>query len=171
MSSVVFCVIIHDNFTISSCLRQKINNPPKNVSPSNLPSPVRFPGIDPIGKTPSANPVYRTYVKDSHPKPASDRALTPSRTRLLSFRGKSDGLVPTTSPEGTQPRRVPAKWARTIRSLVQVRGLTRPSIPPSFHCRQEKCSKHFPKSHGFLVLQSPAQPRVCESCRSLSFSF
>jgi hypothetical protein len=62
--------------------KKNINNPPKNVSPSNLPSPVRAPGIDPIGKLPSVNPVHRTHAKDSHPKPASDRALTPSRTRL-----------------------------------------------------------------------------------------
>jgi hypothetical protein len=40
------------------------------------------PGIDPIGKPPSVNPVYRTHVKDSHPKPGSEHALTPSRTRL-----------------------------------------------------------------------------------------
>ena len=40
------------------------------------------PGTDPIGKPPSANPVHRTHAKDSHPKPASDRALTPSRTRI-----------------------------------------------------------------------------------------
>ena len=41
-----------------------------------------YPGIDPIGKTPSINPVYRTTVKDSYPEQASDRALTPSRTRI-----------------------------------------------------------------------------------------
>jgi hypothetical protein len=42
------------------------------------------PGIDPIGKPPSENPVYRTHAKDSHPKQASDHTLTPSRTRLSS---------------------------------------------------------------------------------------
>ncbi len=42
------------------------------------------PGIDPIGKPSSANPVHRTHAKDSHPKPASDRALTPSRTHISS---------------------------------------------------------------------------------------
>ena len=40
------------------------------------------PDIDPIGKTPSINPVNRTTAKDSYPEPASDRALTPSRTRI-----------------------------------------------------------------------------------------
>ena len=64
--------------------KKNINNPPKNVSPSNLPSPVRAPGIDPIDKLPSVNPVHRTHATDSHPKPASDRALTSSRTRLSS---------------------------------------------------------------------------------------
>ncbi len=62
--------------------QEKDNNPPKDVSPSNLPSPVCDPGIDPIGKSPSVNPVYRTDAKDSHPKPVSDRTLTPSRTCL-----------------------------------------------------------------------------------------
>jgi hypothetical protein len=42
------------------------------------------PGIDPIGKPPSVNPVHRTHAKDSHPKPESDHKLTPSRTRLSS---------------------------------------------------------------------------------------
>ena len=67
-----------------------------------------------------------------------------SSQALLPLRGNSDGLVPTASPEGTQPRRVPAQWARTIRSLDPVRGLTRPSIPPPFHGHQETCSQTFP---------------------------
>ncbi len=40
------------------------------------------PGIDPIVKLPSVNPVYRTHGKDSHPKPANYHVLTSSRTRL-----------------------------------------------------------------------------------------
>jgi hypothetical protein len=47
------------------------------------------PGIDFIGKSPSVNPVHRTHAKDSHPKPASDHELTPSRTRLSSPLGIS----------------------------------------------------------------------------------
>jgi hypothetical protein len=49
-----------------------------------------YPGIDPIGKTPSINPVNRTTAKDSYTEPASDHMLTPSRTRfrvLLSLDG------------------------------------------------------------------------------------
>ncbi len=42
------------------------------------------PGIDPIGKPPSVNPVHRTQSKDSHPKPGSDRTLTSSRTLISS---------------------------------------------------------------------------------------
>ena len=42
------------------------------------------PETDPIGNPPSVNPVHRTHAKDSHPKPTSDRALTPSRTSIWS---------------------------------------------------------------------------------------
>jgi len=43
-----------------------------------------YPLIDPIGKLPSINPVHRTTAKDSYPEPASDHALTSSRTRISS---------------------------------------------------------------------------------------
>ncbi len=63
----------------------------KNQQPTQKMSPHQIfhhqyadPGIDPIGKPPSVNPVHRTHTKDSHPKPTSDHALTPSRTRLSS---------------------------------------------------------------------------------------
>ncbi len=70
--------------------------PPPDKGPTEKPSTIHpkmpshqishpqcaAPGTDPIGKTPSANPVHRTHAKDSHPKPANDRALTPSRTRI-----------------------------------------------------------------------------------------
>ena len=42
-------------------------------------------------------------------------------------------------PHQAQPGRVPAQWARTIRSLAPVRGPTRPSIPPPFHWLGETC--------------------------------
>jgi hypothetical protein len=84
-----------------------------------------------------------------HQQEHSCRSLLPSH-------GNNDGLVPTTSPEGTQPRSVPVQWPRTILSLAPVRGLTRTSIPPPFHWSQEKCSQTFgramdlPKIHGFF---------------------
>ena len=73
-------------------------SPPPNKGPKEKPSTTHpktpshkishyqcaAPGTDPIGKPPSANPVHRTHAKDSHPKPASDRALTTSRTRIWS---------------------------------------------------------------------------------------
>jgi hypothetical protein len=45
--------------------KKKINNPPKNVSPSNLPSPVRVPGIDPIGKRPRVDVIKNAPVEPS----------------------------------------------------------------------------------------------------------
>jgi hypothetical protein len=64
-------------------------NPPKKKSTQKM-SPHQIfhhqcdnPGIDPIVKSPSVNPVYRTHAKDSYPKPARDHTLTPSRTRVI----------------------------------------------------------------------------------------
>ncbi len=148
--------------------KKKINNPPKNVYPWNLPSPVRAPGIDPIGKLPSVNPVHRTHAKDSHPKPASDRALTPSRTclsiPLVTVREQQPWCAPTRMwptlsemrwepprtiskqagapfPHQAQCGRVSVQWSRTIRSLVPVRGPTSKPIPPPFHRLGETCSQ------------------------------
>ena len=74
------------------------------------------PGIDPIDSPHPRIQCSGPLQKDPHPEPASGRALTPSRTRFsspLATAREQDGLVPTTFPEGTQPRRVPAQWART----------------------------------------------------------
>ena len=54
------------------------------TSPLNFHHQCGDPRIDPIGKPPFANPVHRTHAEDSHPKLGSDRALTPSRTRISS---------------------------------------------------------------------------------------
>ena len=74
-------------------------------------------GIDPIGSPHPRIQCSGPLQKDPHPEPASGRALTPSRTRFSSplaiARETATGFVPTTFPEGTQPRRVPAQWART----------------------------------------------------------
>ncbi len=60
--------------------KKKINNPPKKCLPIKLPHhQFAAPGIDPIGKPPSVNLVYRTHAKDSHPKPTSDHAFVPTR--------------------------------------------------------------------------------------------
>ncbi len=63
----------------------------KNQQPTQKCRPIKLahhlcavPGIDPIGKPPSVNPVHRTHAKDSHPKPGSDHVLTSARTRLSS---------------------------------------------------------------------------------------
>jgi hypothetical protein len=47
------------------------------------------------------------------------------------------------SPTQTQPRRVPAQWARAIRSPAPVRGLTPPFTPLPFHRRVETRSQTF----------------------------
>ena len=65
-------------------MKKNIHVLPKNVSHQVSHHQCADPRIDPIGKPPSANPVHRTHAKDSHPKLASDRALTPSRTRISS---------------------------------------------------------------------------------------
>ncbi len=96
--------------------RKKINNLPKNVSPPVCRHQCVVAGIYPIG---SPHPLIQCsgpLEKDPHPEPASGRALTPSRTHFsspLAIAREQDRLVPTTFPEGTQPRRVPVQWART----------------------------------------------------------
>ena len=62
--------------------RKKINNPPQTSPHQISHHQCTYPGIDPIGKPPSINPVHRTTAKDSYPEPASDRSLTTSRTRI-----------------------------------------------------------------------------------------
>ena len=64
--------------------RKKHPRPTQKRLPSGFHHQCADPRIDPIGKPPSANPVHRTHAKDSHPKLASDRVLTPSRTRISS---------------------------------------------------------------------------------------
>jgi hypothetical protein len=85
-----------------------------------------YPDIDPIGKSPSINPVNRTTVKDSYPEPASDHTLTPSRTHISNpfvILGNSDDLVPS-----------------RVNNLPS-RGTTRPSTPSSPHW----CEENYPK--------------------------
>ena len=110
------------------------------------------PGIDPIGKPPSVNPVHRTHTKDSHPKPVSDHALTPSRTRLSSplvtAREQQPWCAPTrmwlTLSEN------PAKNHQEPDSSKQARA----SIPPPNATRSrvramsQDYSTHWPQSGG-----------------------
>jgi hypothetical protein len=151
--------------------KKKINNPPKKCLPIKLPHhQCSVPGIDPIVKPPSVNPVNRTHAKDSHPKPASDHALTPSRTRLsiplVTVREQQPWCTPTRmwltlsenpaknhqEPDSSKQARVSIPppnstrsrtraVSRTNHSLDQVRGLTSTPIPPPFHRLGETCSQ------------------------------
>jgi hypothetical protein len=111
----------------------------------------RFPG-----PSPSVNPCIGPHAKDSHPKPASDSVLTPSRARisipLATGREQQphhapprnvtyvirDALRTTKSHPKTSRSIIPppsAMRSRTrgmgqgFRLLVPVRGLIHPSIP------------------------------------------
>lgn len=58
----------------------------------------------------------------------------------------------------------PAQWARTIRSLTPVRGLTHPSIPPPFHWLEKNARRHLPKNHGiFFFLGIRIRERVVKA--------
>ena len=97
--------------------KEENQQPPQKRLPINLAHhQCAAAGIDPIGSPHPRIQCSGPLQKDPHPEPASGRALTPSRTRFsspLAIAREQDGLVPTTFPEGTQPRRVPAQWART----------------------------------------------------------
>ena len=125
--------------------KKKIHNLPENASPSNLRPPVRClrdrshrPA--PIRESSPSHPCTGPPPKTSK-RPRVDAIKNAHLKLSLALRGNSDGLVPTTSPEGTQPRRVPAQWARTIRLLAPVRGLTPPSTPLPFLWRAGTCSQ------------------------------
>ena len=131
------------------------------------PSPVRCPRNRFPGPSPSVNPCTGPHAKDSHPKPASDCVLTPSRARISSplatAREQRPHRAPNRNvtyvirdapkrpprvipkqagasfPHQAQCGRVPAQWTRVIRSLAPVRGLIRSSIPLPFHFRTRFC--------------------------------
>ena len=81
--------------------------PPKKKHPQptrkrlliKSPSPVRCPRNRFPGPSPSVNPCIGPHAKDSHPKPASDCVLTPSRARISSPLATGQGT--TTAPRST----------------------------------------------------------------------
>ena len=138
--------------------KKKTNNPPENASPSTSHHQCA-PGIDPIGKPPSANPVHRTHAKDSHPKPASDRALTSSRTRLSSplaiareqRRARSNNL-PRRNATATCARAMGQDYPSTGPSP----GANPPIYPSSLPLAcGNPLSNIFPKSHRFFSFIHP----------------
>jgi hypothetical protein len=112
------------------------------------------PRIDPIGKPPFANPVHRTHAKDSHPKLASDRTLTPSRTRI------SSPLAIAREQRRACSNNLPRRnaTATRARAMGQDYPLTGPSPganPPIYPSSLPRASGNLfsdisPKSHGFF---------------------
>ena len=113
--------------------------------------------IDPIGKPPSVNPVHRTHAKDSHPKPANDNALTPSRTRM------SSPLAIAREQRRTRSNKLPRRnaTATCARAMGQDYPSTGPSPganPPIYPSSLPLAcgnllSNIFSKSHGFFSFQ------------------
>ena len=133
--------------------RKKSTTHPKCL-PIKSPITRALPGIDPIGKPPSANPVHRTHAKDSHPKPANDNALTPSRTRMSSplaiareqRRARSNKL-PRRNATATCARAMGQDYPSTGPSP----GANPPIYPSSLPLAcGNLLSNIFPKSHGFF---------------------
>ena len=118
--------------------------PPKKKHPQptrkrlliKSPSPVRCPRNRFPGPSPSVNPCIGPHAKDSHPKPASDCALTPSRARISSPLATAQGT--TTAPRMRSRARA---MGQGFRLLAPVRGLIRPSTPLPFHWRPETRSQ------------------------------
>jgi hypothetical protein len=139
---------------------------PKNDSPSNFHHQWPDPGIDPIQSHPRIQCSW-PLQRDSHTEPASEHVLTPSRVRIwiplpiarqqrpwhtpnqdvtyvireshpelprARFFKKKDQNIP--------PPRTTWSCSHTMGQNYPltgpVRGLTRPSIPPPFHWREEK---------------------------------
>ena len=133
---------------------------PKNVSHQVSHHQCADPRIDPIGKPPSANPVHRTHAKDSHPKLASDRALTPSRTRISS--PPAIAREERRACSNNLPRR--NATATRARAMGQDYPLTGPSPganPPIHPSSLPRASGNLfsdisPKSHGFFFFQHPS---------------
>ena len=108
---------------------QKKNNPQptQNAPPSNL----LITSVLPQEHTSQALPPSHGH---------NDRDESPTECDLRHQRFQSPPRVifnKTSKSKHSHTKRnrdvCPAQWVRTIRSLTQVRGLTRPSIPPPFH--------------------------------------
>ena len=132
---------------------------PKNVSHQVSHHQCADPRIDPIGKPPSANPVHRTHAQDSHPKPASDRALTPSRTRISS--PLAIAREQRRARSNTLPRRnATATCARAMGQDYPSTGPSPGANPPIYPSSLplacgNPLSNIFSKGHGFFSFSYP----------------
>ena len=93
------------------------------------------------GQSPSANPSASDPCQGLPPK-TRKRTRTGS-IRIAHLKLSRHRTDRTTVVRPAQPGRVPAQWARAIRSPAPVRGPTRPSLPPPFHWCEETCSQTF----------------------------
>jgi len=147
-----------------SCPGVPLTRPPQKKTSTFYPktSPLNFhhqcddPRIDPIGKPPFANPVPRTHGKDSHPRLASDRVLTPSRTRISSPLAIAREQRPSCS-NNLPGRNATATRVRAMGQDYPPTGPSpgaNPSIYPSSlpWASGNLFSDISPKSHGFFFL-------------------
>ncbi len=161
--------------------------PPKKKHPQTTrkhlliksPSPVRCPRNRFPGPSPSVNTCIGPHAKVSHPKPASDCVLTPSRARISSppATGREqqpyhapprnvtyvirDALRTTKSHPKTSRSIIPPPSAMRSRAramgqgfhlLATVRGDNPPIYPSSLPLASgNPLSSIFPKSHGFFL--------------------
>jgi hypothetical protein len=110
-------------------------------------------------KPPSVNPVNRTHSKDSHPKPVSDRALTPSRTRIwspLAIVREQGQDYPFTGPSpGVNPSIYPSSLPLATGKMLEIGGST--------EFRETKESRErLENVLGFMRNRSVTERRTCK---------
>jgi hypothetical protein len=148
--------------------------PPEKKHPRLYPktSPLSFhhqcsdPRIDPIGKPPFANAVHRTHAKDSHPRPASDRALTSSRTRIsspLAIEREQRRACSNSLPR----RNTTATRARAMGQDYPLTGPSPGANPPIYPSSLPRASGSLfsnisPKSHGFFFSSHRLIHKFCQ---------
>ena len=94
---------------------------------------------------PCVSALKNAYLKPSHHHTGTTTVTRPHQNLTYVIRNPAPPRVifnKTIKSKHSHTKRnrdaCPEQWVRTIRSLVPVRGLTHPSIPPPFHCLKEK---------------------------------
>ncbi len=109
-------------------------------------------------KRPRVDVIKNTHLKPSCHCTGTMTMTSPTQKVTYVIRGSCSGRNQIQqneqeqhSPKQTQPRRVSTQWVRTIRSLVPVRGLTRPSIPSPLHWSEENWPEISSKTMDFFL--------------------